>query len=163
MPLQQSIAQFGRNSLTCVAGAKRGGGRPLFPFLPIPYPLPLPLSTPATQARNSWANSVLYPGGGRRLREAYLGWLLLGLCRWPLRVFIEETDKIFKFIADSCSNFLNVETPIAIENQTLVPFWTQTFLSIVQQIFLAFMSTGHSFKGRPVHSNVEKFRPSNRR
>ena len=102
--------------------------------------------------RNSWANSVLYPGGGGgKVEGGLLGLTFAGfvpLCRWPLRVFIEETDKIFKFSRKYCSNFLNFETPIVIENQTLVPFWTQTFLSIVQQIFLAFMSTGHSFKGR---------------
>lgn len=99
--------------------------------------------------RNSWANSVLYPGGGGKVEGGLLGltfcWVCAaGLAECSSKRRIKSSNLSRKY----CSNFLNFETPIVIENQTLVPFWTQTFLSIVQQIFLAFMSTGHSFKGR---------------
>ena len=95
--------------------------------------------------RNSWANGVLYPGGGGRLTWVDFCWVCAaGLSECSSKRRIKSSNLSRKY----CSNFLNFETPIVIENQTLVSFWTQTFLSIVQQIFLAFMSTGHSFKGR---------------
>ena len=148
MPLQQSIAQFGRNSLTCVTGAKRGGGRPLFPFLPVPYPLPLPLSMLRRLEILGQTASCIPGGGGEgwgRLTWVNFCWVCAaGLSECSSKRRIKSSNLSRKY----CSNFLNVETPIVKENQTLVPFWTQTFLSIVQQIFLAFMSTGHSFKGR---------------
>ena len=77
MPLQQSIAQFGRNSLTCVTGAKRGGGRPLFPFLPVPYPLPLPLSM-LRRLEILGQTASCIPGGGAKVEGGLLGLTFAG-------------------------------------------------------------------------------------
>ena len=48
-------------------------------------------------------------GGGGKFEGGLLGLNFAGfvpLCRWPLRVFIEETDKIFKFITEILLQFL---------------------------------------------------------